>query len=75
MKDKRKILSIWGDRLQKFRNQRLDKLNKDRQYHAFQIGQIVHVYQTGGNIVSSIRLSIYSILELYSIRYCRDAHL
>ena len=25
--------------------------------------------------VSSIRLSVYSILELCSTRYCRDAHL
>ena len=29
-----------GERLQKFRSQRLDLLNKDREYQAFEVGQI-----------------------------------
>ena len=28
-----------GERLQKFRSQRLDLLNKDREYQAFEVGQ------------------------------------
>ena len=40
-----------GDRLQKFRSQRLDMLNRDRQSHAFEIGQIVYMYQARGSMV------------------------
>ena len=41
----KKNLQYVGDRLQKFRSQRLDLLNKDREYQAFEIGQIVYMYQ------------------------------
>ena len=34
-----------GERLQKFRRQRLDLLNKDREYQAFEVGQIACMYQ------------------------------
>ena len=34
-----------------------------------------YIYLDLSKYMSSIRLSIYSILELCSTRYCRDAHL
>ena len=36
----KKNLKYMGERLQKFRSQRLDMLNRTRQYHAFEIGQM-----------------------------------
>ena len=44
-----------GERLQKFRCQRLDMLNRNRQYHAFEIGQIVCMYQARGSMVQTGR--------------------
>ena len=38
-----------GERLQKFRSQRLDMLNRNRQCYAFEIGQIVYMYQARGS--------------------------
>ena len=40
-----------GERLQKFRSQRLDMLNRNGQHHAFEIGQIVYMYQAKGSMV------------------------
>ena len=37
----KKNLQYMGERLQKFRSQRMDLLNKDREYQAFEVGQIV----------------------------------
>ena len=42
-----------GDRLQKFRSQRLDLLNKDREYQAFEVGQIVYMFQARGSVVET----------------------
>ena len=42
-----------GERLQKFRNQRLGMLNKDSEYQAFELGQIVYIYQARGSIVET----------------------
>ena len=36
----KKNLQYMGERLQRFRSQRLDLLNKDREYQAFEVGQI-----------------------------------
>ena len=33
-----------GERLQKFRSQALDLLNKDIEYQAFEVGQIVYMF-------------------------------
>ena len=41
------------ERLQKFRSQRLDMLNRNRQYHAFEIGEIVYMYQARGGMVQT----------------------
>ena len=49
----KKNLKYMGDRLQKFRSQRLDMLNRNRQSHAFQIGQIVYMYQARGSMVQT----------------------
>ena len=42
-----------GERLQRFRSQRLDLLNKDREYQTFKVGQIVYMYQARGSIVET----------------------
>ena len=39
----KKNLQYMGERLQRFRSQRLDLLNKDREYQAFEVGQIVYM--------------------------------
>ena len=39
------------DRLQKFRSARTDEWNKDREYHTYEVGQIVYMYQAKGTIV------------------------
>ena len=49
----KKNLKYTGERLQKFRSQRLDMLNRNRQYHAFEIGQIVYMYQARGSMVQT----------------------
>ena len=49
----KKNLQYMGDRLQKFRSQRLDLLNKDREYQAFEVGQIVYMFQARGSIVET----------------------
>ena len=48
-----KNLKYIGERLQKFRSQRLDMLNRNRQQHAFEIGQIVYMYQARGSMVQT----------------------
>ena len=49
----KKNLKYMGDRLQKFKSQRLDMLNRNRQSHAFEIGQIVYMYQARGSMVQT----------------------
>ena len=49
----KKNLKYIGERLQKFRSQRLNMLNRNRQYHAFEIGQIVYMYQARGSMVQT----------------------
>ena len=41
------------DRLQKFRSKRTDLLNKNKEYHAYEVGQIVYMYQAKGSIVQT----------------------
>ena len=52
MRNSRRICNIW-ERLQRVRSQRLDLLNKDREYQAFEVGQIVYMYQARGSIVET----------------------
>ena len=49
----KKNLKYMGERLQKIRSQRLDMLNRNRQQHAFEIGQIVYMYQARGSMVQT----------------------
>ena len=49
----KKNLQYMGERLQKFRSQRLDLLNKDREYQAFEVGQMVHLFQARGSVVET----------------------
>ena len=49
----KKNLKYMGERLQKFRSQRLDLLNKDREYQAFEVGQIMYMYQARGSVVET----------------------
>ena len=46
-------LQYMGERLQKFRSQRLDLLSKDREYQAFEVGQIVYMFQARGSIIET----------------------
>ena len=46
-------LQYMGERLQKFRSQRLDLLNKDREYQAFEVGQIVYMFQARGSVIET----------------------
>ena len=49
----KKNLQYMGERLQKFRSQRLDLLSKDREYQAFEVGQIVYMFQARGSVVET----------------------
>ena len=49
----KKNLKYMGERLPKFRSQRLDMLNKDRKYQSFEKGQIVYMYQARGSIIET----------------------
>ena len=51
-----KLKKSWqcmGERVLRFRSQRLDLLNKDREYQVFEVGQIVYMYQARGSIVET----------------------
>ena len=41
----KKNLKYMRDRLQKFRSERTDLMNKNKAYHAYEVGQIVYMYQ------------------------------
>ena len=49
----KKNLKYMGERLQKLRSQRLDMLNRNRQYYALKICQIVYMYQARGSKVQT----------------------
>lgn len=49
----KKNLNYMRERLQKFRSERTDFLNRNRKYHSFEAGQIVYVYQAKGTIVQT----------------------
>ena len=41
------------DRLQKFNSERKDLLNKNKVYHAYEVGQIVYMYQAKGSVIQT----------------------
>ena len=49
----KKNLNYMRDRLQKFRSERTDLMNKNKEYHAYEVGQIVCMYQVKGSIVQT----------------------
>ena len=51
----KKNLQYMGERLQKFRSQTLDLLNKDREYQAFEVGKIVYMFQARGSVETGSR--------------------
>ena len=53
MRNSQRISNIWERYCKDFRSQRLDLLNKDRQYRAFEVGQIVFMYQARGSVVET----------------------
>ena len=54
----KKNLKYMCDRLQKFRSERTDLLNKNKEYHAYEVGQIVYMYQAKGSIVQTCSCKI-----------------
>ena len=65
----KKNLQYMGERLQKFRSQRLDLLNKDREYQAFEVGQIVYMFQARGSVIETgsrkIRCDYIGLLVIF----------
>ena len=49
----KKNLKYMRDRLQKFRGERTDLMNKNKEYHMYEVGQIVYMYQAQGSIVQA----------------------
>ena len=49
----KKNLKYMRDRLQKFRSERTDLMNKNKEYHTYEVGQIVYMYQAKGSIVQT----------------------
>ena len=51
------------DRLQKFRSERTDLMNKNKEYHTYEVGQIVYMYQAKGSIVQtgSLKIACYFV--------------
>ena len=43
-----------GERLQKFRSQRLDLLNKDREYQAFEVGTNLYMFQARAVLLKQV---------------------
>ena len=46
-------LQYMSERFQKFRSQRLDLLNRDREYQALKVGQIVYMFQARGSVTET----------------------
>ena len=51
------------DRLQKFCSERTDLLNKNKEYHTYEVGQIVYMYQVIGSVIQtgSRRIACYFV--------------
>ena len=47
----KKNLKYMRDRLQKFRSERTELLNKSKVHHAYAVGQIVYMYQAKGSVI------------------------
>ena len=67
----KKNLKYMRDRLQKFRSERTDLMNKNKEYHAYEVGQIVYMYQAKGSVIQtgSRKIACYFVgpLVIYKV--------
>ena len=49
----KKNLKYMRDRLQKFRCEGTDLLDKNKEYHAYEVGQIEYMYQVRGSVIQT----------------------
>ena len=54
----KKNLQYLCSRLQNFRSKRNNLLNRSKQYHSFQVGQLVYMYKAKGTIIYTARRKI-----------------
>ena len=59
----KKNLQYLCSRLQRFRSQRTDLLNRNKKYHAYQAGQIVYMYHAKGNNVHAGSKKSHAIMS------------
>ncbi len=66
----KKNLQSMCQRLQKFRERRTELINKSKEYHSFQVGQLVYMYQARGTIVhtGSRKIACYFVGPLVKTR-------
>ena len=58
----KKNLKYMRDRLQKFRSERTDLKNKNKEYHSYEVGQIVYMYQVKGSVqTGNQKIACYSV--------------
>ena len=67
----KKNLQYLCSRLQTFRSQRSDLLNRSKKYHAYQVGQILYMYQAKGTIVHTGSRNIVSYYAGPLVILCR----
>ena len=58
----KKNLKYMRDRLQKFQSERTDLMNKNKEYHTYEVGQIVYMYQVKGSVIQTGSRKIAVIL-------------
>ena len=49
----KKVLGYWWEKVERFRSERTDMLNRTKDYHHYNVGQLVYVYQAKGTIVKT----------------------
>ena len=49
----KKNLKYMRGRLQEYKSERTDLMNKNKVYHAYEVGQIVYMYQARGSVTQS----------------------
>ena len=66
----KKNLKYMRDRLQKFRSDRTDLMNKNKVYHAYEVGQIVYMYQAKGSVIQtgSRKIACYFVGTLSNLQ-------
>ena len=49
----KKNLKYMRDRLQKFKSERIDLMNRNKVYHAYEVGQIMYMYQARDSVTQT----------------------